>query len=86
MNLYLKNWTYQLVSKLNKSIIKYLQVLVPHPGLDLGFLEVFCKIYNFFKKYLLFINCTYLSFERLIYIFTYLFGTLTLGQNRFQDQ
>ena len=57
-----------------------------HPGLDLGFLEVFCKIYIYILKCLLFINCTYLSFEKLIYIFTYLFGTLNLGQNRFQDQ
>ena len=59
---------------------------MPHPDLDLGFLEVFCKIYIYFFKCLLFINCTYLSFEKLIYIFTYLFGTLTLAQNRFQDK
>ena len=39
------------VKKLNKSIIKYLQrFLVPHLGLDLGFLKVFCKIYVYFFK------------------------------------
>ena len=66
-----------------------MKVLVPHPGLDLGFLEVFCKIYIYFLKCWLFINCTYLSFEKLIYIFTYIYLahlTLTLAKNRFQDQ
>ena len=54
---------------------------MPHPGLDLGFLEVFYKIYIYIFKCLLFINCTYFSFEKLIYIFT-LFGTLTLAQDQ----
>ena len=77
MNLCQKNWTYHLLSKIKSKYYEILtNVLVPHPGLDLGFLEVFCKIYIYFLKCLLFINCIYLSFEKLIYIFTYLFGTL----------